>query len=152
MENLDKEAKRSLFKKILVVFLGNYSCFATGKIKEKTADIMLYFSTTIGEVPENEVLYQRALDMMNLFLSSRDLVEDKEAFIRPIILKLICLYIALVVSDRIGAMMCQSLGKELSQNWSKSTPESVTLSYLVKKEKNSGLLINECDLLEKYSF
>ena len=151
VEGLEKEQRKALFKKVLMIFLGNYSCFATGKVKKKTKDIMLHLSTTIGDVPINDLLNKRGLEMMYLFVSSRNLVEDKEAFIRPIIHKLICLYIALVVSDQTGAIMCQALGKKLFFRWNKSTPEQVTLSILMKLEKNSKLSPIESQLLDKYS-
>ena len=147
----DKKTKKSVYRKVLATFLGIYTCFVEGDCKEKSKEIMFHFSTPIENFPSNETLHDRTLELLHLLISSRDLVEDKEAFTRPIIFKLICLYTALAVSDREGVVKCNALGKELSPKWSKSTPESVTLSIL-KKKVDSKLPINECELLERYSF
>ena len=84
--------------------------------------------------------------------SSIQSIELRESVMRPILFKLLCFYAGLAVSDRAGTEKCKNLAEKLSVNWQKTTPESVTLSYLENREKNSKLPINECDLLEKYSF
>lgn len=152
IKDVDDKTKKKIFRKILMVFLGNYSCFAKANAKEKIKDIMLYFIPSMVEVPTNEELNQSGLEMLHFFLSSRDFVKDKETFIQPVVFKLICLYIALAVSDKEGQIKCHNLGKQIDRKWSKSTPESVTLSYLKEKEKNSKLPISEFELLNEYSF
>ena len=150
---VNEVSKMLILKKILTIFLGNYSCFAKGCAKEKSKEIMLYFVSSIGEsIPMDENLEYACLEMLDLFLSSRNIVKNKEAFIRPVVFKLVCLYASLAVSDREGAERCKNLGKELSFKWNKSTPELVTLSILKRRERNSKLPICERELLEKYSF
>ena len=152
MNGCCKDIKKSICRKSLWIFLRNYICFANGKAKTKAKDITLYFSLSMGEAKGNEILNQKILELLDLMLSSREFVKDKEEFTRPIIFKLICLYSALAVSDKDGVIKCNELGKELSTKWSKSTPESVTLSCLKKREKDSKLPVSELSLLEKYSF
>lgn len=148
----DKKTKKSVYRKVLATFLGIYTCFVEGDCKEKSKEIMFHFSTPIENFPSNETLHERTLELLHLLISSRDLVEDKEAFTRPIIFKLVCLYSASAVSDKEGRIKCNELGKTLTTNWHKSTPESVTLNILKRREKNSKLPPKESELLEEISF
>ena len=152
MENEMGILRRAIIQKVLIVFLGIYICYAKGEKKTKAEELLFYFTSSLGDVPSSEKLNQRILEMMNILVSSRYLVEDEEPLVRPIILKLISLYAGLGISDKNGIIKCGELGKQLYFKWEKTTPESVTLSCLKMRVKNSKLPINECELLEKYSF
>ena len=152
IENVDNESKKLICRKALTIFLNNYSCFAEKKSKKRSDEILLYFHLSPQDVPETETLDEKISEMLGLLLSSGGKIKNREAFMRPAVFKLVCVYAALAVSDKEGKIKCQNLGKEISTKWSKSTPESVTLRYLEKKEKNSKLPVSELALLEKYSF
>ena len=152
MKDADNETRKAICRKALTVFISNYACFAKGKAKDRSKDILIYFAESAGENKEDEILNQKILEMLYLLISSRDIVKDKAAFIQPDVFKLICIYAALAVSDKEGVIKCNQLGKELSTKWNKSTPEMVTLSILKKRERYSKLPICEVELLEKYSF
>lgn len=152
MENVDNEAKKLICRKALTIFLNNYSCFAEKKSKRRSNEILLYFHLSPQDVPETETLDEKISEMLGLLLSAGEKIKNREAFIRPAVFKIVCVYAALAVSDKEGKIKCQNLGKEISTKWSKSTPESVTLSCLKKREKDSKLPVSELALLEKYSF
>ena len=152
MEGFPRRVRKAIAHKVLLTFLGNYSSLASQEAHDKSKELMLHFIPSINDIRQNDSLDSTIQELVSHMSYAMGAVDDKESIIRPIIFKLICLYAALAESDREGIVKCNALGKELSQNWSKSTPESVTLSCLKKKEKNSKLPINECDLLEKYSF
>lgn len=152
IEGFPKRVRKTMAHKVLLTFLGNYSSLALQEAHDRNKELMLHFIPSINDIRQNDSLDSAIQELVAHMSYAMGAVDDKESIIRPIIFKLICLYAALAESDREGIVKCNALGKELSQNWSKSTPESVTLSCLKKKEKNSKLPINECDLLEKYSF
>mgnify|MGYP002868636660 CR=1 FL=1 len=145
-------ARKAIAHKVLLTFLGTYSSLVSQEAHDKSKELMLHFIPSINDIRQNDNLESAIQELVAHMSYAMKTVDDKESIIRPIIFKLICLYAALAVSDREGKVKCNALGKEISSNWSKSTPESVTLSYLKKKEKNSKLPISECGLLEKYSF
>ena len=150
MEKCDKVNRKQMLRIVLITFLGIYSCYAKEASKQKSKEIILHFSQDVTP-SRNELLNEEILEMMNLFISSRDLVKDKEKLFKRVIFKFICIYAALVVSDRTGQINCNELGKVLTKNWHKSTPEAVTLNILKRREKNSKLSFNECKWVEMYS-
>ena len=120
-------------------------------------DIMTHFSLPSDEYAERDKkIWQIFFSIIKSYRmevkSSIKSIELRESVVRPIVFKLMCLYAGLAVSDRKGVEKCKNLAKKLSVNWQKTTPESVTLSYLKKREKNSKLPINELNLIEKFSF
>lgn len=151
MEKCDKKGRKQMLRTALITFLGMYSCFAKETAKEKSNEIILYFSQESVATSRNEILNEEILEMLDLFISSRDLVKDKEKLFKRVLFKFICIYASLVISDRTGQIKCQELGKSLSKNWHKSTAEAVTISILKRREKNSKLPPNECELLGRYS-
>lgn len=152
MEKCDKESRKQMLRTALITFLGMYSCFANETAKEKSKEIILYFSQETASISRNETLNEEILEMLSLFISSRDLVRDKEKLFQRVLFKFICIYAALAVSDQTGQIKCKEMGKLLSKNWHRSTPEAVTLTILKRREKNSKLPLDECELLGEYSF
>lgn len=152
MEKCDKESRKQMLRTVLITFLGMYSCFAKETTKEKSNEIILYFSQETVATSRNETLNEEILEMLSLFISSRDLVKDKEKLFKRVLFKFICIYAGLGTSDRTGQIKCKEMGEKLSKNWHKSTPEAVTLTILKRREKNSKLPVSELALLEKYSF
>ena len=147
-----RRTRKSIAHKVLLVFLGNYSCFADGEAHSKSKELMIHFSSSIDAIQRNERLDSAIQELVGHMSYAMNGTEEKEPIIRAIIFKLICMYAALAESDMTGAIKCHDLGKELSSTWKKSTPTMVTLSTLKKREKNSKLPINELELLERYSF
>lgn len=152
MEKCNKVDRKQMLRTVLITFLGMYSCFTNENTKEKTNQIILYFSHETVATSRNETLNEEILEMLNLFISSRDLVKDKEKLFKRVLFKFVCLYVALAVSDKEGRIKLDEIGKILSKNWHKSTPEAVTLNILKRREKNSKLPLDECELLGEYSF
>ena len=148
----NRQARKAFAHKVLLTFLGNYSCFAKDEAKTKARELMFYLVTSINDIQKNETLEETIQELVDHMSCVMNAVEDKESVIRTIVFRLICLYSALAESDVIGAIKCHDLGKELSPNWGKTTPMKVTLSILEKREKDSKLPFNECESLEKYSF
>jgi len=148
----DLKSRKSMFHKVLLVFLGIYSCFAESELYAESKNLMLHFLSSVGDIQRNENLDSAIQDLVAQMYFAMNTSEDKESLIRMIVFKLMCLYATLAVSDKEGRIICNQLGKELSEKWDKSTPEIVTLSVLKKREKDSKLPINECELLEQFSF
>ena len=146
----DAQSKKSDILKSLTVFLGNYSCFVEESIKMKCADVMSYFMPFVPSIVENKHLDCAAREMMSLI--SSDNVRDMKAVIKIIVFKLISFYATLSVSDQEGGMKCISLAKEISHNFYAGYPVAVTLLALQKRVRNSRSLVNEIDLLERFSF
>lgn len=152
IEGFPRRVRKAMAHKVLLTFLGTYSSLASQEAHDKSKELMLHFIPSINDIRQNDCLDSAIQELVAHMSHAMNAVENKESIVRPIIFKLICLYTALAVSDREGVVKCNALGKELSPKWSKSTPESVTLSILKKKEVDSKLPINECELLERYSF
>ena len=144
--------RKTIARKVLMVFLGNYSSLVEGETKTDCKEIMYHFSNSISNTEKNENLDSAIQQLVENMITAMKMVEDKEIVVRPIIFKLLCLYAGLTVSDFEGAAKCHDLGKKISSNWKKYTPINVTLSSLTKRERNSKLPISELALLEKYSF
>ena len=148
IETATHEERKAIFHRVLQVFLGIYACITNETTKAKCNDITIYITSFVESVHPNEYLNQIIREMVSSMLSSLREVMDREIILKPIVFKIVCLYATLAVSDTEGRIKCNQLGKQLH----KSAPESVTLSYLKKREKNSKLPICEIELLEKYSF
>ena len=144
--------RKGIARKILIIFLGNYLCVAKGKAKAKCKEIMIHFSSSFDDTDENDDLDRLMRNVIGLMVSSYYSKKDMESIGNLVLFKFICLYACLAVSDRDGAIKCRSLGKELSENWNKSTPEVVTLACLRKISDGLKQQISEIDLLEKFSF
>jgi hypothetical protein len=147
-----RKARKAIAHKVLLTFLGTYSSLASQEAHDKCKELMLHFIPSINDIRQNDSLDSAIQELVAHMSYAMGAVDDKEAIIRPIIFKLICLYAALAESDLTGAIKCQDLGKILSPNLGKHTPNMVTLSILKKREKKSKLPIYELGLLEKYSF
>lgn len=147
-----RRVRKAIAHKVLLTFLGNYSCFASQDAHAKCKELMLHFIPSINDIRQNDNLESAIQELVAHMSYAMNVVDDKESIIRPIIFKLICLYAALAESDLTGAIKCHDLGKTLSPNWEKRTPSMVTLSILKKREKKSKLPIYELGLLERYSF
>lgn len=153
MKKLGREKRGYLLKKYLCMLLSQYACFTTGETKKICNNIIFFLNQKIKEVPRNHALEQRHLELLHLFITARDLVEDREAFMRPIARKIVCIYAALASSDSKGTTRCRKLGKKISKDWGKLTPENETLAVLQKIEiHRSRLPIGDGDLLDMYSF
>ena len=152
MEGTPRKVRKAMAHKVLLTFLGTYSSLASQEAHDRNKELMLHFIPSINDIRQNDCLDSAIQELVAHMSYAMNTVDDKESIIRPIVFKLICLYSALAVSDREGVVKCNALGREISPKWSKSTPESVTLSVLKKNEVDSKLPINECELLEKYSF
>lgn len=151
MEKCDKDHRKQMLRTVLITFLGMYSCFSKGSAKEKSNEIILYFSQKTISISRNETLNEEILEMLDLFISSRELIKDKEKLFKRVLFKFVCIYATLALSDREGVIKCKELGKNLSKNWHKSTAEAVTLNILKRREKNSKLPPVEGELLNKIS-
>lgn len=153
LEKTPRESVRKLIaRRVLLVFLGNYLCFAKGDVHTKCKELMIYFSSSINDVQENEHLDLAIQDLVNHMFCVMNALEDKESVIRTIVLELICLYSGLAISDMGGIMRCSDLGEQLFPDWEKTKPMRITLLILKEREKNSNLPFEECKSLEKYSF
>lgn len=148
----DLKTRKLMFHKVLIVFLGIYSCFAEGEVHENSKNLMLHFLPSVKDIQRNEKLDSVIQDLVSHMYFAMNTAEDKESLIRMIIFKLICIYSALAVSDKDGEIKCHALGEKLSNNWIKTTPTAVALSVLKNRKKNSNLPFNECELLEELSF
>lgn len=148
----DLKIRKSMFHKVMIVFLGIYSCFAEGEVHAKNKDLMLHFSSSVGDIQRNEKLDSAIQDLVSHMYFAMNTIEDKESIIWTIIHRLICLYVAFAVSDKSGSIICHELGKERSKEWKKFTPMTTTSNILEKKEKNSELPFDFSASLAKYSF
>lgn len=152
MKARNRKTRKAMAHKVLLTFLGTYSSLASQEAHDKSKELMLHFIPSINDILQNDCLDSAIQELVAHMSHAMNAVDDKESIIRPIIFKLICLYAALAESDLTGAIKCHDLGKTLSPNWGKHTPNMVTLSILKKKEKKSKLPVYELGLLEKYSF
>ena len=148
----NRRARKAVAHKVLLVFLGNYSCFAEGEAHAKCKELMNHFCSSINDIQRNERLDLAIQELVSHMSYAMNTVEDKESIIWTIIRRLICLYVVFAESDQTGTIICHNLGKEYSKKWRKSTPMKVTLSILEKRDKDSKLSFSECEALEKYSF
>lgn len=149
---LDMAERRAIARKILMIFIGNYSSLTREKsVKVKSLNLMMHFASPFEDVDENQYL---DLLVKNLILTvfSQKSKQDIDGMVNLILFKFISFYSCLAVSDKEGRIQCNELGKTLSSNWNLSTPETVTLSALKKREKDSKISSSELALLEKYSF
>ena len=74
---------------------------------------------------------------------------NREELLRPVLFKLLCLTIALNVSDMDANAKFRELCKELDEKFYPSFPNQVAIRRLKKVENGC---ISELELLEKYSF
>ena len=148
----DLKTRKLMFHKVLIVFLGIYSCFAEGEVHENSKNLMLHFLPSVKDIQRNEKLDSVIQDLVSHMYFAMNTAEDKESLIRMIIFKLICIYSALAVSDKDGEIKCYALGEKLSNNWIKTIPIAVALSALKGRKKNSNLPFNEYELLKELTF
>jgi len=153
----DKAERKYLMRNTIRSIIVAYSCLVDDKgLITDCYKVWAHFSMSDGHTEEEEKIGETISSIVESYrmeiISSIKSIELRESVVRPILFKLMCLYAGLAVSDRKGIEKCKNLARKLSVNWQKTTPESVTLSYLKKREKNSKLPIDELDLLEKYSF
>lgn len=147
-----KTAKKGMACKVLLVFLGNYSCFAERNAKEKCKNLMNHFSSSVGDIQKNKPLDLAIEQLVSDMSHAMNMVTDRRAVIRMIIFRLICLYAGLSSTDAEGAVKCHDLGKCIHFNWEKYTPIMVTLSCLRKQKKSAKSSISDLALLNRYSF
>ena len=142
--------RKSIFRKVLTSFLEIYSSVAVLTEKRKSQDIMHYFKISEEMKVELDCDLIESLDgILKFFEESKDQVRSLESFMKPIVYRLICMYIVLAISDKQGANMCKNLGKELTEKWGANTAKQVTASYLAKGEKNDERIE---EILECYYF
>lgn len=153
----DKAERKYLMRNTMRNIIIDYSCLIDDE------DLMTDCDEVLSHLPMIESYTRKDQQMWRIgfsivesyrmeIKSSIKSIELRESVMRPIVFKLMCFYAGLAVSDRKGVEKCKNLAKKLSVNWQKTTPESVTLSYLKKREKKSKLPINELNLIEKFSF
>ena len=145
----NKKVRKAIARKVLLVFLGNYSCFAGENTKSNCKNLMIHFSSSINDMERNQYLDQAIQELVSHMTHTMDMVADKESVIGRIVFKLIRLYAGLSVSDWKGVAQCHELGKFLHFNWESLTPIVVTLSYL-RTEKSCKT--TDLALLKKLSF
>ena len=153
----DKDERKYLMRNTIRSIIVAYSCLVDDKgLITDCYKVWAHFSMSDGHTEKEAKIWETSSSIIESYMmevrSSIKSIELRESVVRPIVFKLMCLYAGLAVSDRNGAEKCKNLAKKLSVNWQKTTPESVTLSYLKKREKNSKLPINELNLIEKFSF
>lgn len=148
----NRRARKAVARKVLLIFLGNYSCFAEGEAHAKCKELANHFCSSINDIQRNEHLDLAVEELVGHMSHVMDTVEDKESIIWTIIQRLICLYVAFAESDQTGAIICHNLGNAASKEWKKFTPMTTTSNILEKREKNSKLPFNFSKSLEKYSF
>ena len=148
----DTREKKAVARKILMIFISNYSSLTREKtVKSKASNLMMHFASPFEAVNENLYLDLLINNLILTVFSLKD-KQDIEGMVNLVLFKFISFYSCLGVSDKEGRIRCNDLGKELSSNWNVSTPESVTLSILKKRERNSKDSLSELKILEKYSF
>lgn len=151
----DKMDRKSFLKRLVRIIIFQYSCLVDEDLIADYDCVYEHVALPNGWKEGDKINISPLWgceELRNRAKPSIRQIKLRESALGLIVFKLLCFYAGLAVSDRRGAEKCKNLAKKLSVNWQKTTPESVTLSYLKKNEKNSKLPINELELLEKYSF
>jgi hypothetical protein len=145
----DSKTRKLIFRKVLVNFLESYSSISGLTVKRKSQDIMHYFKTSDEvQVRLGYNLSASIDDMLEFFFDSQNQVRKIEDFMKPVVSKLICMYIAFALSDKEGITMCKNLVKELT-NWKNDIPNNVILLYLGNGEKSPNRLD---EIVKTYQF
>ena len=153
----DKAERKYLMRNTMRNIIIDYSCLIDDEdLMTDCDEVLAHLPTIESYTRKDQQMWRIGFSIVESYRmeikSSIKSIELRESVMRPIVFKLMCFYAGLAVSDRAGTEKCKNLAKRISVNWQKTTPESVTLSYLKKREGNSKLPINELNLLEKYSF
>lgn len=138
-KSLDSYGKKSAILKVLLVFLGNYSCFANDSIREGCKNITLHFVTGNKDIRENDRINDLIHEMISFITSN--MVENEESVLRIIVFRLLCLYAILAISDKEGANQCAQLAEKLSCDWRKGRAEEVTLLSVGRVKKSESPVI-----------
>jgi len=149
IDGADAKTRRSIFRKVLINFLESYSSISELTVKRKSQDLMHYFK--ISEKVQVGLGYNLSAsidDMLEFFLNLHNQVRDTKDFMKPVVSRLICMYMALALSDKGGITRCKILVKELT-NWKNDIPNKVILSYLGGGEKSPERLD---EIVERYQF
>ena len=77
--------RKTIARKVLMVFLGNYSSLVEGETKTDCKEIMYHFSNSISNAEENENLNLAIQQLVEYMIPAMKMVENKEIVVRPII-------------------------------------------------------------------
>jgi len=143
----DDKERKALVRKVLMVFLGNYSSLVEGRTKQDCKSIMNHFTSSFGDMDSNGSLDEAIQEMVSI-ISAAKKIDEESHLMRPIVFKLICLYIYLAETDKKGREYCFRLCSDLSFTFGRRTPKRAVLPYLKKREKN----VSDRELLERFSF
>lgn len=143
----DKQERKAILRKMLMIFLGNYSSLVAGRTNVICKDIMIHFIPSCADMQKNEILDQAMQQIISL--SSIKMSSDKERLLmRPVIFKLLCLYICLAKSDKTGKNKGSKLCSRLSLTFVKTTPQRIMLPYLRVRQQG----VSDEELLQRFSF
>lgn len=144
----DAHQRKKILYKSLNIVACNYchNCQVSDTAKEKGKEVIYYLSSNTTDININDHM-DRLIECMIKMVVSFD--ESREALLRPVLFKLLCLTIALNVSDNGANMLFRELCKELDEKFYSSFPNQVAVRCLKKVENG---YISELELLEKYSF
>ena len=144
----DAQKKKLILYKSLNIVACNYchNCNVGDSVKQKGKEVIYYLSSNMTDININDHM-DRLIEYMIKMVISFD--ESREELLRSVLFKLLCLTIALNVSDRGANMLFRELCKELDEKFYPSFSNQVAVRCLKKVENG---YMSELELLEKYSF
>ena len=144
----DAHQRKMILYKSLNIVACNYchNCNVSDSVKQKGKWVIYCLSSNMTDININDHMDRLIECMIKMVISFEG---NREALLRPILFKLLCLTIALNVSDNGANMLFRELCKELDEKFYHSFPNQVAIRRLKKVENG---YMSELELLEKYSF